>query len=270
MAGHLNKWDIRDEDPLASLPSEEQLGKDPLQLGYLLMDLGDRADKALQRDDHAAAIKFWQAIAKLTPDHSHAFAKMCVSYEALGALEKAIYSCGAALERTGATLKDHMRYVGLVLSKPGSLGYDDVQAVDRVVAHLSTDAAGKGIVEELACRIGVRLWDARRLEPCTAALVAARPNHPDTVYFQWALAATRDQVEEAQRLIERARAVSVKPEDILVMEQKTGDLATRWRSQLGIALGLVAILASGAGLFYSNRRRPPKEPKGTEPSNVAA
>jgi tetratricopeptide (TPR) repeat protein len=270
VAGHLSKFDIRDENPLESLPPDEQLAKDPLQLGYLLMDLGDRVDKALQRGDHAAAIKFWQAIAKVSPDHSHAFAKMCVSYEALGALAKAIYTCGAALERTGATLKDYIRYVGLVLSKPGSLGYDDVQAVDRVVAHLRTDAAGKGIADELACRIGVRLWDDRRLEPCTAALVASRPDHPDTVYFQWALAATRGQVEEARSLIERARAVSVRPEDILAMEQETSKLSTRWLNHLGIGLGLVAILVSGASLVYLNRRRPPKAPKGTEPSNVAA
>jgi hypothetical protein len=234
------------------------------------MDLGDRAEKAIQRDDHAAAVKFWQAIAKITPDHSHAFAKMCVSYQALGALEKAIYSCGAALERTGATLKDHMRYVGLVLSKPGSLSSSDVRAVDDVVTHLRTDANGKGIADELACRIGVRLWDDTRLEPCTAALVAARPDHPDTVYFQWALAATRGQVEEAWKLIERARAVSVKPEDIRAMEQETSKLATRWKSHLGLALGLLAMLASGGGLVYLNRRRPPKAPKGTEPSNVAA
>jgi tetratricopeptide (TPR) repeat protein len=267
--GHLSDFEINDEDPLQHLPSDEQVHRNPLQFGYLMMDLTDRADQAIKRDDHAAAIKYWQGLAKITPERSHAFAKLCVSYEELGALDKAIYTCAAALERSGATLKDYMRYFGLVLSKPGSLGSDDVAALDKVLAHLRTDETGKGIVDELSCRLGMRLWDSQRLAPCTARLAAVRPEHPDTVYFQWALAAAQGEVEQAKRFLERAKVVAVDPDDLHLMEQETNKLATRWRTHLGVVCGLLVMVASGGGLVYLSRRRAPKAPKPTATSNVA-
>jgi len=269
-AGHLSRWDVDDDKPLDHLPSDDELRKDPLQVGYLIMDLSDKANTAVEKGDHGKAIRYWQAVAKITPDRSHAFSKMCASYEELGALDKAIYTCAAALERTGANLKDYMRYVGLVLSKPGSLAPADIDALDKVITHLRTDATGKGIVDELDCRIGVRLWDVHRLEPCTAALVAARPDHANTVYFQWALAVARGQGQEARQLLERARSMPVDADDLQYMEQETAKLATRWKSHLGIAVGLLVMVVSGAGLLYLSRRRPPKAPKAAATTNAAA
>jgi tetratricopeptide (TPR) repeat protein len=247
--GSFSSWSIDDRDPMSSIPPPEKLHKDPLQFGYLVMDLSERADKATQRGDHAAAIKYWQALAKATPDRSHAFAKMCASYEALGMLPKAVHSCGAALERTGATIKDYLRFVGLVLSKKGELVAEELAVLDKVLEHLKTDDAGKGVVDELACRIGARTRSVARLEPCTAALLAHAPNHPDTVYFQWALAAARGNASEASTFIARAREVSAKPEDILQMEKETQKIAGRWKNHLGIALGLLLSLAAALGLY---------------------
>jgi hypothetical protein len=101
--GSFSPWEIDDHDPVESIPPPEKLHKDPLQFGYFVMDLSERADKATQRGDHAAAVKFWQALAKVTPDRSHAFARMCASYEAQGMLEKAAYSCGAPGPRSRIT-----------------------------------------------------------------------------------------------------------------------------------------------------------------------
>ena len=265
--GSFSQWEIDDSDPMKSIPPADKLHKDPLQFGYLLMDLSDRADKATQRGDHAAAVKFWQALAKVTPDRSHAFAKMCASYEALGRLEDAAYSCGAALERAGATLKDYIRFVGLMLSKKGDLIAGELATLDKVLDHLKTDDAGKGIVDELACRVGARTWSVARLEPCTAALAAHAPNHPNTVYFQWALAAARGNTTDARALIERARAVSVKPEDIRQMEMATEKIEARWKSRLGMALGLLLAVGTGVALYVS-RLRSPKGVKAAAPSGV--
>jgi hypothetical protein len=139
--------------------------------------------------------------------------------------------------------------------------------LDKVLDHLKTDDAGKGIVDELACRIGARTWSVTRLEPCTAALAAHAPNHPNTVYFQWALAAARGNAAEARTLIERARAVSVKPEEIRQMEKETERIASRWKSRLGLTLGL--LLAVGAGLaLLASRLRSSKGVKSAGPSGL--
>jgi len=267
--GSFSRWTIDENDPLKSIPPPETLHKDPLQFGYFMMDLSERADQATQRGDHAAAVKFWQALAKVTPDRSHAFSKMCVSYEALGMLDNAVYSCGAALERAGTTLKDYMRFVGLTLSKKGDLTSGEIATLDKVLDHLKTDEAGKGIVDELACRIGVWVRSATRLEPCTAALAAHAPNHPDTVYFQWALAVARGRASEARALIGRSHEVSMKPEDIQRMEMETQKLEAKWKNHLGIALGLLLAFGSGVGL-YASRRRASRALKDAAPSGATA
>ena len=267
--GSFSQWKIDENDPLKSIPPRETLHKSPLQFGYLMMDLSERADQASQRGDHAAAVKFWQALAKVTPDRSHAFSKMCASYEAQGMLDHAVYSCGAALERAGATLKDHIRFVGLMLSKKGNLTLEELSTLDKVLDHLKTDEAGKGIVDELACRIGARVWSATRLEPCTATLAAHAPNHPDTVYFQWALAVARGRASEARALIGRARDVSMKPEDIQQMEETTERIEGRWKNRLGIGLGFLVAIGSAVGL-YASRRRASRLSKDATPTSATA
>jgi hypothetical protein len=144
-----------------------------------------------------------------------------------------------------------------MLSKRGDLLDGELATIDKVLDHLKTDDAGRGIVDELQCRVGARIWSVARLEPCTAALAAHAPDHPNTVYFQWALAAARGNAKEARAFIERARAVSVKPEDIREMEKTTEKIAARWTSRLGLALGLLLTVGAGIGI-YKSRRRPSK------------
>jgi hypothetical protein len=267
--GKFSTFPVDDEDPLASVPPKEKLDSNPLQFGYLIMDLTERAEKAVENGDQKAALKYWQALAKATPDRAYAFSKMCAAYEALGNWASAVYSCAAALERTGSTLQDYTRYVGMMLSKKGDLTSAELSALDLVLDHLAEDPKGKGAVEELRCRVGARTWNAQRLAPCSAALAAHAPNHFNTVYFQWALAVARRDTQEARRLVERARELPVQSQELRFMEKETDRLAKRWMSQLGVVVGLLIVLGSGAGL-YLRRRRSPKFPQGSAPSGAAA
>jgi len=159
--------------------------------------------------------------------------------------------------------------VGLTLSKKGDLTSGELATLDKVLDHLKTDEAGRGIVDELACRIGVRVRSATRLEPCTAALAAHAPNHPDTVYFQWALAVARGRASEARASIGRAHEVSMKPEDIQQMERETQKLEAKWKNRLGIAVGFLLAIGSGAAL-YASRRRASRALKDAAPSSATA
>src|SRR5262249_27086776 len=99
--GSMSEWPVDDKDPLKTVPTPAQRDSEPLQFGYHLMDLADKAQDATKRGDHEAAAKFYEAMAKAVPDVSIAFAKMCESYEAAGQREKAITACGIALNKQG-------------------------------------------------------------------------------------------------------------------------------------------------------------------------
>ena len=269
--GKFSKFPIDDKDPLSSVPSKAELDAKPLDFGYLIMDLTERASHAAAKGDHQAALRYWQALAKATPDRGYAFAKLCETYETLGRWNAAVYSCSAVLERTGTTLKDYARYVGIVLSKKSDLTSAELAALDTVLAHLAQDEKGKGAVDELSCRIGVRTWDAKRLASCSAAITTHAPNHPNSIFFQWALAVARGEAEEARQLIGRASEVNVKAEELAFMEKETSKLAGRWKNYLGMGAGFAVVLVSGLGLLYLYiRRQTAKAPGDTAPSGAAA
>jgi hypothetical protein len=68
---------IDDAHPDANIPSVEKQMENPLAFGYLLQDLLARAEKASQRGDHAAAARFYAAVAKGVPRRAYAFTKIC-------------------------------------------------------------------------------------------------------------------------------------------------------------------------------------------------
>src|SRR4051812_45708366 len=67
---------IDEEHPERSVPTPEQALKNPLEMGYLVMDLVARAEAASQRGDHAAAVRYYAAIAKAVPERSVSYTKM--------------------------------------------------------------------------------------------------------------------------------------------------------------------------------------------------
>src|SRR5690349_6017232 len=78
-----SKFSIDDAHPERSLPTPEQAMKNPIEMGYLMMDLIARAEAASQRGDHGVAVRYYSAVARAVPDRSISFSKLCTAYEAL-------------------------------------------------------------------------------------------------------------------------------------------------------------------------------------------
>ena len=65
-----------------------------------------RAEAASQRGDHAAAVRYYRAVASAVPERAVAFSKLCKAHEALGEVQEAIRSCRKALGKGGAELEE--------------------------------------------------------------------------------------------------------------------------------------------------------------------
>src|SRR5262249_16766310 len=110
---------INDDNPLISLPNVQERNNAPLEFGYHLMDLTDKAEFYKAQGDPAKAAKYYEAIALAVPGRSVAFTKLCELYEAAGDFAKMLVACKMVLGRNGVTLNDYRRYVHLlVMQKP--------------------------------------------------------------------------------------------------------------------------------------------------------
>ena len=216
---------IDDANPAASVPSPKERDAEPLKYGYFLQELIDRAQRATMRGDHQAAARYYVALAKAVPDRATAFGKLCESLEAAGMRERALTSCGQALAREGVRVEDFMRFVRLTIAKPGALTEAEVKEADAAVNHLAAQPEAALGGHHLACELATKLEGTERLERCTAALVAAAPQDPKTVYFQWALAVRRKDCDQARALVERARATGMTEAGVTRMSQATDELS---------------------------------------------
>jgi tetratricopeptide (TPR) repeat protein len=258
-SGMLSKWPINDEDPEKSIPSQKDLDADPLQAGYFLQDLIYRAEVYSKHGNHETAARLYRALARAVPERAMAFTKMCDEYEAIGDHEKAIASCRAALLREGVLVKDYEHYVRVVLERPGPLTDRQTKALAQVMAHMHQDPAGRAVVDELECEIGVRTANRAQLEECTAKLAAAAPTDPKTISYEWALAMVKGKLDQANLLLDQAKAKGLKPEGIARMKAALSDAeAGRHRSRL-FFLGLAgALLLAAVGVVAATaamRRR---------------
>jgi hypothetical protein len=258
---------IDDDDPERAIPSPQNTVRNPLQMGYWTMLMADRADAASKRGDHAAALKYYRALAKAVPDRAVGFLKVCASYEALGDWKNAVANCRAALGKGGATVEDHARFVRLLLAKHGALDATEVADAEAVIGHLdevlATATVGATLlVHQLRCELGVRLEDVHRLEACTRSLAALAPNDPRTITFDWTLAMMRRDFDAAEGLVARASRVGLPEAAVdrmaskLRLEREHGPLWTRAsrdpRAWL-VAAGLLAALAAAAALIARRR-----------------
>jgi hypothetical protein len=216
---------IDDANPASSVPSPQQRDAEPLKFGYFLQELIDRAQRATLAGDHQKAARYYVAIAKAVPDRATGFGKLCEALEAAGMRERALTSCGQALAREGVRVEDFVRFVRLTLAKPGALTEAEVKEADSAVKHLTAQPGAALTGHHLACELATRLEGTDRLERCTAALVAAAPQDPKTVYFQWALAVRRKDRDQARTLVERARATGMGEAGVTKMRQATDELS---------------------------------------------
>jgi tetratricopeptide (TPR) repeat protein len=252
VADRLSQWPINEKDPESSVPTPQQRDSEPLQYGYHLMDLTDRAEASVKRGDHAAAVKYWRALAKAVPDNATAFRKMCVSYQALGDWDKAVASCNTAVYMPGSKVEDFRQLAALLVAKKTDLAPLEIGAVDKVIQHLEKKLPQSTVPYEIECQLGLRLQDRARLQHCTDRLGALAPEDPKTLSLQWAYALQRKDYGSARELLDRAKTAAISPEDLHRMQEATRTAEPLWRRSLtspwvwsATALGLLGAAAFG-------------------------
>ena len=233
--------------------------KEPLQFGYLLQDLAAKAESASKKGDHAAAARYYGAIAKGAPTVAYPARQMCLELEAAGDVPTAIQACRSAVARLGSTEGDYTRFVSLVLSSKGRLPADERKELDSVIKHLREERKDDVVPTMLGCEVALRFKDIPALESCTAELAKKAPNDPKTVSLQWALAVEKRDRTTALSLLDRARGLGLSAAALAKME--AGTQAIRRRQLQRLALLTIAAVLVLAGLrvgrrWFGTRRQP--------------
>jgi hypothetical protein len=252
----LSKLKINDADPESSIPTTEQRNKGPLQFGYFLQDLVDRAEKASKRGDHAAAARYYRALSKASPDVVVGPRLLCVELELGNDIPDAIKACRTALTLGGTRVADYTRFVQLALKKPDGLSDLEGKELYAVLDHMAQGADLGKVVPTLRCEVALRVEDAATLATCTGQLEKLAPNDPKTVSFAWALALHERDRGEAERLIARAREIGMSADGVAKMEAATSAMARRKLGRF-VLLGLVVVVAGVAVMFGTRRLRGP-------------
>lgn len=255
---------INDADPESQVPTPQEAAKKPMQMGYWVMLVSDRAEAAKAHGDFATAIKFYRAIAKAVPDRAAAFKRICSMYEALGDWDKAVASCQEVLSKDGVKVDDHVHYIHVLLSKKTPLTPAEISAADSVIAHVqnglsqavAADSAGAPaqapavdsmLVEQLKCELGVRLEDPKRLQACSSAMANLAPQDSRGTVFAFALALMQHDYGRAERLIADAKRHGIDEAGANMMRRQLQTELDR-RPLLRRIFGDVRVLA-GAGVM---------------------
>jgi hypothetical protein len=264
------KFAIDDADPEAHVPDAREALAAPLQMGYWVMLVSDRAQAASERGDLAAAARYYRAIAKAVPDRAVGFSRACQTYRELGDLGNAARYCRDALNKQGATAQDYAAYVDAMLAKPTPPSGSELAELDAAIGHLASQLAGSGataadkaFAAQLGCQVAVRLQDATRLQRCTAQLEQLAPRDPKTLGFRFAHALLMQRHDDAANLLEQARALGMPDSGLALMrarlqaDRDQASFAHRLRGgHAGLLLLLLGalVLASGLTLLVLRRR----------------
>jgi tetratricopeptide (TPR) repeat protein len=241
----LSKWPVDDVDPSSKIPTVQERNAEPLEFGYWLQDCIVKGEHDARRGDHLHAAKYYEALIKAVPDRATGYAKACEQYEAAGDIDKAIDFCAQSLLHEGLQVKDYAHFVNVMVSKPGDLTDKDKAALAGVLDHMRDDPNGRPWVDELSCEVATRTMDVDRLKQCVPALVAKAPNSPKTITYQWALAVADGHSDEADALLERAKAAGVAPEIIERMRKAGSQDSSRHALRIVLlVVGLGAVLAA--------------------------
>lgn len=260
--GGLSKWKLNPADPSAGIPSLEERNRDPINFGYLLMDLADMGFDAAKKGNFAQAAKYWEASARAVPEAAIGFRNACDNWAKAGDTAKAIRFCRAALGTPGVTTKDHEAFARLVLKKDEPLTQEERTDIEEMLVHLRNEPGTAALVQQLTCDLGTKLEDPKRLQECTDALVKTAPNDAKTISYLWALAMAKGDLAEATRLIDRAKQAGMKPEGLALMQKgvtKESALPARMKRHRNLLIGLGVGLVVALGLvgFFMRRRRVP-------------
>lgn len=249
-----SKFAIDPRDPEANIPSIKDRNDNPLEFGYFLQDLLERADQARKQNDLPGVIRYYRAVAKAVPDRAKAWSKLCEAYEDAKDRERAIRACRYAIDRPTVELQDYVRYVHLILANEGQLTSADRSELTAVLAHLEKQRSLDLVVNQLRCEMGVKLKDVPLLETCTKELARLAPDDPRTVVFEWSLAMHKGQRTEAMRLIGLARKSGVVLENVNRMQELTSSLGSFPRRPLLLVMAAAVLLGLLAVGLVARRR----------------
>jgi tetratricopeptide (TPR) repeat protein len=252
-AGHLSEFQVNDDDPESSIPDDRAaFRRDPLQFGYLIMDLADRADFAIKRKkDYPAAVRYYKALIKTVPDRAIGYAKVCETYEAAGDRASALAYCRLALVHDGVRTDDYDRFVRLALAGEGPLPAADQASVMTVIEYLRKAKDGAPAAADIECQLSVRLGDVARLERCTKELVTLAPESTNNIGYRWSLAILKRDTAGARLIVDQAKQAGF---DVKGLEKMTR-AAQLTAIKRAVSFGLAAVLIVGAGVLMFRRRR---------------
>jgi hypothetical protein len=258
---------IDDEDPERSVPDKAEALRRPLDMGYQLMLLSERAEAASARGDHLAAVKYWRAVAKAVPESALPFSKLCHEYAAAGDAKQALSRCRMALGLPGVTVDDNQLFVKLLLEQSEPLQPSDISDVTAISDHIEAQLKGEPgqlAANRMRCQLASRLGDVKRLTACTLQLQRLAPDDAQTLVFAWSLAIKQGKLEHAEQLLARAQAAKLPASALERMSTALSEAYARrplWKRLLGslplmasmaVAMGLIALAARG---FSRKRQR---------------
>jgi hypothetical protein len=248
----LSSFPIDDADPVAHLPAPESLHGNPIEYGYLVMDLAENADQATRRRDYQQAVKYYLALAKLAPDRAIGLAKACEMYELAGARDEALTACRVALRIDGVRGEDYERFVRLVLASVQPLTAAERDELSVIIKHFEGLPGGARVAAQIDCKLGVRTEDVARLERCTQKLAQLAPDGSAAVGYRWALATLKKDSRGARRVLDDARQAGLHPDGF----ERMDDLTRRSERFRMLAYGVAAVLALAALALLGARRAP--------------
>lgn len=260
---------IDDENPERDIPTEEKRNAAPIQFGYFLMNLSEKAEAATERGDHATAIKYFRAIAAAVPESVAGPRRLCAAYEANGERAKAEDACGGVLLREGVTVGDYIRYADIVLAQREPLSDKQIARVDKIISHVRSSEPTVGAASEVQCKLGLRLNDEKRLAECTEHLDRIAPNDPKAISYAWLYAIMRLDREDAWKAVERAKAAKLEHGVIQTMETSTQNLrsplvrALYQANPVVLLASTLTFLALAAALLFRRRAHQGQEPIST-------
>lgn len=133
------RFRVNDDDPAASIPTEEQRNNDALEFGYWLQDMVARAETAHEKKDWAGVVKYYDALRQAIPQQVMSYRRLCKAQRELGQTEAALDNCFEALTRENAVVQDHLAFLDLLLAQP-ALGPEAVEQAKASLTHLREHA----------------------------------------------------------------------------------------------------------------------------------
>ena len=262
--GALSKWPVNDADPKKSLPTTAERDRNPLEFGYHMMDLADKADVAARRGDFAGVGRYYEAMAVAVPDRAIGYRKSCEGYEKAGDAEKALKMCRGALAAEGTELGDFTHFAKLLFARPEPLAPVDVEDLSQIATHLKAEQGGMAAGLQIQCELAQRTDDLTRLQACEVAVAKETPADPHLILYRWGIAMKQENYARAKQLVEEAQKSTLLPAGVEIMARTTQEQSAltgrayrglrRHPQLLGALLALIAL--GGVGGLLRRRLRP--------------